>query len=389
MNAPGPAIRITGDHNGTADPHSVQDHTWNKERFPVVNGIEIVGEHPEADGIQLVKTMQCTIQNVAIRNCRYGIHLFERNRNVLIADSHIYDGGDSGIFMDNCNLHQMNIIGNHISYNKRAGIRQDSGDIHNIQITGNDIEYNAGMEDVSSGEIVLEATEGLISEYTIASNTIQARPEHIGANILITGTEADSPLAARTITITGNVIGSRDKNIQLTNAARVTITGNIIYGGKVLNVHMKHVSNVVLSDNSIGSRPTMHGSMDVYDDGILIEYSKDSSITGNILTGHRYGDEHGGGAITLRDATFCRIADNQIIAPQVRGIHIEGGQACTISDNAIDQRDAAEMIAAIAVTGEAQDHLIQHNMIRTSLEEPIIAVENTTLQGNTIVLPGK
>ena len=44
---------------------------------------------------------------------------------------------DTGLLFDRCNLHQVIIHGNHISYCKRAGIRQLDGDVHNIQITGN------------------------------------------------------------------------------------------------------------------------------------------------------------------------------------------------------------------------------------------------------------
>lgn len=68
MAGAGPAIRVIGDHQGTAWPSSVQAHTWDKERFPTINGIEIVGEHPEAVGIELRKTMKCVISQVLVRH---------------------------------------------------------------------------------------------------------------------------------------------------------------------------------------------------------------------------------------------------------------------------------------------------------------------------------
>ena len=143
------------------------------KRCPQISGLEILGAHPLADGIEFVETMQTTVTNVLIRKVRHGIHLVKRNRNFLLSSAHIYDCHDTGVFFDHCNLHQVILNGNHISYCKRAGIRQLDGDVHNIQISGNDIEYNSGAEG-TSGEIVLEAREGVISEYTIASNTIQA-----------------------------------------------------------------------------------------------------------------------------------------------------------------------------------------------------------------------
>ena len=54
MDGPGPAIRIRGSHDGTASPKTFSPATWN-ERMPIIEGIEIVGNHPEADGIELVR----------------------------------------------------------------------------------------------------------------------------------------------------------------------------------------------------------------------------------------------------------------------------------------------------------------------------------------------
>ena len=186
MTGPGPAFRLIGHHEGTAQPDSVKSHTWHRERCPQISGLEILGAHPLADGIELVETMQTTISNVLIRQVRHGVHLVKRNRNFLLSASHIYDCDDTGVFFDQCNLHQVIISGSHISYCKRAGIRQLDGDVHNIQISGNDIEYNSGAEG-TSGEIVLEARDGVISEYTIASNTLQATNPASGANVLISG----------------------------------------------------------------------------------------------------------------------------------------------------------------------------------------------------------
>src|SRR5262245_38154302 len=77
MAGPGPALRIIGDHRGTAMPSSVEPHTWERERFPTVAGIEILGSHPDAEGIELRKTIQATISQVLVRGCRHGIHLVE------------------------------------------------------------------------------------------------------------------------------------------------------------------------------------------------------------------------------------------------------------------------------------------------------------------------
>ena len=54
----------------------------------MVDRIEIVGAHAEADGIRAEGTMQLTITATTVRKARHGIHLTGRNRNVLISDSH-------------------------------------------------------------------------------------------------------------------------------------------------------------------------------------------------------------------------------------------------------------------------------------------------------------
>ena len=155
MAGPGPALRVIGDHQGTASPASVQTRTWDQERFPTINGIEIVGEHPDAVGIELRKTLKCVISQVLVRRCKIAVHLVERNRDFILADSHLYDNHEIGLFFDHCNLHQSIVHGCHISWNKIAGIKSAGGDVHNLQIVGNDIEYNnatAGGKGKSSME---------------------------------------------------------------------------------------------------------------------------------------------------------------------------------------------------------------------------------------------
>ena len=194
MTGPGPAIRIVGDHQGTASPATYQPHTWEKERMPIITGVEILGQHRDAVGIELRKTTKTVISQVLVRKCKVGIHLVERNRDLIISDSHLLDNSEYGIYFDRCNLHQIIVHGNHISWNKKAGIKSLDGDIHNLQITGNDIEYNhhPGVDKSPNGEptgaeIWFEATKGTISEVTIASNTIQATVQPGGANIRIFG----------------------------------------------------------------------------------------------------------------------------------------------------------------------------------------------------------
>ena len=98
MAGRGPAFRFVGTHDGTGDPHSVAGNVYPDQRLPTIKNIEIEGAHPQADGLQLVKTMQSLLEGVMIRRCRHGIHLTQRNRNVLISHCHIYHNTGVGIF---------------------------------------------------------------------------------------------------------------------------------------------------------------------------------------------------------------------------------------------------------------------------------------------------
>jgi hypothetical protein len=374
MAGPGPAFRIVGDHQGTADPWTVKDRTWDKERFPVVSGIEIVGAHEEAVGIELFRTLQTTIHSVAIRNCKHGIRLVERNRNFILSNSHLYHNTDTGLFFDNCNLHQTNILGNHISYNARAGIRQWNGDVHNIQIVGNDIEYNSGEHEIS-GEIVLEAPDGVISEFTIASNTLQATADAKGANVLILGKDDELPHSVRVITITGNVIGSRDKNILIRNGQRIVISGNSVYSGTALNLHLSNCLHSTISANTIVSRPS--GYKAESKDGILLERCVACSITSCILNDSALGEEESGGAITLRDSIDTQVSSCQLFDPVFRGVHLIKCERCRASGNTVvDRLPQTRMRSAIAVSGGGKDNLIDNNMVSRGKTGGVIIGEN-------------
>ena len=384
MDGPGPAVRVAGSHEGTASPPSVQPDTWERQRFPILAGFEVLGRHPEADGIELYRTMQPVVASVLLRECRHGIHLVDRNRNVIICEAHIYRCHDTGIFMDNCNLHQVNIIGCHISYCSRAGIRQLNGDVHNVQITGNDIEYNAGAED-SSGEIVLEIIEdGAISEFTIASNTIQAVPSDLGANLMIYAAPGLERVGL--IAITGNVLGSRDKNLVIHNAGRaITVSGNTIYTGKTLNVHLTGCSSVVMTGNSvIASRP-VHGFEDV--NGVLLEACTDCLISGNVLTTLAHGSSERGGAVSLLRCKDTAVSSCQILDPRHRGIYLEDCTRCLISGNTVaDRTEPPQMEAAIEAVGDGRGNVIQGNLI-TSGRAAILAAPAVAIQQGNTVLP--
>lgn len=265
MSSPGPALRIVGNHQGTAAPSSFRPETWNRERMPTVRHLEIVGAHAEADGIELVGTVQATLSGLLLRRLRNGICLRKRNRNVVISDCHIFENTGVGIYCNGVNLHQFNVVGNHISYNRLGGIRIEGSEIRNLQITGNDIEYNnfrthpEAAPDEPTAEIFIDSRQvegGVVNpsvrEVTIASNTIQATYSPGGANVRILGPEPSGLLPPGMATITGNVIGNQAVNLHLTHCRGLAISGNFIYAGYEYSLLAQSCSDVALGTNSWG-----------------------------------------------------------------------------------------------------------------------------------------
>src|SRR6478735_12041433 len=173
MAGRGPAFRFIGSHRGSAEPKTVKPETLEKERMPMVDGLEIVGGDDAADAIEATGTLQITITRCRISRVRHGIHLIERNRNVVIDGCHIYDCSGVGVFLDAVNLHQTNIIGSHISYCQGGGVVSRGGEVRNIQISGCDIESNMAPAGAATANVLLDSRGGSVAEIAISGCTLQ------------------------------------------------------------------------------------------------------------------------------------------------------------------------------------------------------------------------
>ena len=186
MAGPGPAIRFVGTHEGTADPKSFKEETW-KQRMPLLEGIEIVGAHPEADGVELAGTMQAILSRLSVRRARHGIRLVKRNRNVIISDCHLYENSGIGLYLDEVNLHQINVANSHLSYNRQGGIVVRNGQVRNLHLTGCDLEANMPLDDTptkTANVLIDQSAAGVnssIAEVAITGCTIQ-HSAHYGAS---------------------------------------------------------------------------------------------------------------------------------------------------------------------------------------------------------------
>ncbi len=268
MDGAGPAIRFTGTHEGTASPSSFKPATWN-ERMPIVTGIEILGAHPEADGIELRQTVAPIVNRVSVRWCRHGIHLVNRNRNVTISDCHLYENSGIGMFLDDVNLHQINVSNSHISYNRAGGIVVRDGNVRNLQITGCDIEGNMPADETptETANILIDVSGSAdtptksIAEIAITGCTIQHSANYSGsedktqaqggANIRLAGKEI---YPINSVTISGNVISDTTTNIDINYTHDVTIGSNTFFAPKPSNLLVANSQRVVVSGNTFNPR---------------------------------------------------------------------------------------------------------------------------------------
>lgn len=388
MAGSGPAFRFTGTHTGSANPGSFKPGVLPGERMPQIDGLEIVGAHEEADGIEFVQVMQPTLRAVFIREVRHGVRLFQRDRNVLIDSCHIYNCRGVGVFFDHVNLHQTIIHGSHISYCKGGGIKIVASEIRNFQITGNDIEYNYDTNAVESADIWFDVTEGSVREGTIASNTIQAKVSPGGANIRFVG-HADTPNKVGLWTIVGNHISNQEVNIHLKNARGVSITGNSFCLGAKHSFLVEGSQNIVIGSNSIDRNPDYYRSKDTWLNGITLRGCEGVVLSGTLVDGAESGSEVEGGAIELFNCRQSTVANCQIINPKFRGIYIADSinaqvHGCTVVDWRVD----GSMLMGVQVTGQSKGTLISGNLVGKGTKGSVVAAPFTAVVENN-PLPAK
>lgn len=279
MQGPGPALKWIGTHEGTASPNTVKENVWQRQRTPMVIGLEIVGDHPEAIGITTVGTMQAIFTRVTVRRALHGIHLTKRNRNVIISDCHLYENHGVGIFLDRINLHQINITNCHISYNKGGGIVIRESQVRNLQIGVCDIEGNMDPEGPPTANVLIDTTVGSVREGAIVGCTIQH--SHLApnsANIRFIGQSAEQPQKAGNFVISDNVLSDVAINIHLQHTRGVVITGNTFWKGFAYNVLVEGSSNIIIGPNLFDRNPDYKPADSL--NGLLFHDSGDCTLTG-------------------------------------------------------------------------------------------------------------
>jgi hypothetical protein len=340
MAGAGPAIKFIGTHGGTAAPNSVKPEVWERQRMPTVEGLAIVGAHDEADGIEAAGTMQITLRGVHIRNCRHGVRLVERNRNVLVDGCHIYENRGCGILYDHVNLHQSNISASHISYCGGGGVVVRGGDVRNIHIAGCDIEANQAKEGPPTANVLLDCADGSVAEVAITGCTIQhGKDAPESANIRILGRGVVMRNGKPTefncghVTIGDNVLSDVQTNIHLVGARGVTITGNTFWQGYAHNLLVEDSLHVIVGANMMERNP-LYGYTSEGKNGVIFKNCRDCTIQGLHL--HNVIDSEAGLMIESCDRIHisgCSILDCDNAGVLSRDTSNSWMDGCFIRDN--------------------------------------------------------
>jgi len=331
----------------------------------------VEGAHAEADGFELIETMQSVFEGVLVTRCRHGIHLIQRNRNVLISHCHIYFNTGVGVYLDGVNLHQINIASSHISYNRLGGIRLDRSEVRNLQITGNDIEYNNhkshGAEPEPTAEIYIDATaEGAsVNEVTIASNTIQATGSPEGANIRIKETP-DQSRPPGLFAINGNIIGSQENNVHLTGCYGIALSGNTIYSCENRNLLIEDSRLINVSGNTFRRHTPRYGT------GVRFTDSSDITFTGcGIHDETAEGQPNLTALLELERCQRINISGSQFLNGAI-GVAGNNCSHVTLTGNTLhDTHEPPTAQHAIRFTGPGEGNSAAHNSVGITSGKPI------------------
>lgn len=375
MSAPGPALLFIGTHEGSAAPDSFKPEVWENQRTPMVEGIEIVGTHGEADGIEATGTMQITLARVVIRECRHAVHLSTRNRNVLISACHFYHNTGIGVFYDNVNLHQSNIVGSHISYNGGGGIVSVGGNVRNLHIGTCDIEGNHDKDGPPSANVMLDSRGGSIGEVTITGCTLQhTHKSPDSANIRIIGSGTDESLLRRggrehtregNVTITGNVFSDVQVNVEIQDSRGVTITGNTFWEGFQHDLIVKDSGNVVVTGNNFDRNPRylVNGNDNAEKNGIVFLRCEDSLFSSNIISGVWKQRA----AVDIESCNRMQISHNSVLDSDGVGLRLQQVSNSVVTGNIIrDDREEEKRSKApsLSIVG-GKDNVIELNVLGT------------------------
>ena len=342
MEGAGAAIRFVGTHFKSAAPEGFEERVWKNQRMPQVVGLAIVGAHAEADGIEASGTMQLTLDRVHVRNARHAVHLVENNRNVIISNCHFYENSGVGIYYDDVNLHQSNIVGCHISYNDEGGIVSRRGNVRNIHIAGCDIESNMSPDTPATANVLIDCRDSTYGTAEVAISGCTIQHNHVSpssANVRIIGRSDPPPMQDIVreghVTITGNVFSDVQVNVHLQDCRGVVLTGNTFWMGYEHDLLVEDCSNIVIGSNNLDRNPRYdYGDTRKANNGVVIRNTEDSTISGLHING-AWRKEAGLQVVNCRrmNITGCTVLNCDNVGILLEDVHDSLVAHCLVRDS--------------------------------------------------------
>lgn len=374
MSGPGPALRFVGTHGGTANPETVKAEVWQRQRTPMVDAIEIVGRHPDAVGIEARGTMQMIISRVTVREALHGIHLPVRNRNLIVANCHLYKNRGIGLFLDDQNLHQVNVTGCHISYNAHGGVVVRAGCMRNLQISGCDIEANRY-------NVLCDSAGGSCgsAEVAVVGCTIQHGGGDDSVNVRFVGTDDDGRAWGH-LTVADNVMSDVHCNIDIRDACDVSLVGNTMWTGYDYNLRIVNSANVVIGPNVLGRNPKYRDE-EKADNRVELINCQDVTVTGL----HVHAVRRAEAGVVLRGCRRVNLTGASILDCDATGLLLEEVRLSRVSDclirNDSEGAEAAAGRAPLRVVG-GRGNMIVDNLFDAA---PKLDPKSCHAEGNLIV----
>jgi len=381
MTGSGPALRFIGTHEGTADPHTVKAEVWQRQRMPLVDGIEIVGAHEKAVGIEAVGTMQMVITRANIRRTLHAIHLRNRNRNVIVSNCHLYENRGVGLYLDDVNLHQINVTGSHISYNSGGGIVVRAGNVRNLQVSGCDLEGNMDAEGPPTANILIDCTDGSAGTAEVAVTGCTIQHTHRGkdsANIRFIGIDRDNRNWGN-LTIADNVLSDVQINVDIRHARGVCITGNTFWKGVQHDLRVVDSSNVVVGPNVFDRNPRYQDQKGA-NNGLLFRNCRDVTLTGVHVNGVRRAEA----GVILEGCRRVNVTNCTILDCDGAGLLLKNSTGSRVSDCLIrNDRAGTTAWTSLKVIG-GRGNMIVDNLLGGEIES---LPDSARVNGNVIDPP--
>lgn len=390
MAGAGPAFHFVGTHEGSADPATLKPNVWEKQRTPLVRGLEITAAegNKEADGIEATGTMQFTVTETVIHDLRHAIRLTKRDRNVLISACHLYHNSGCGVLYDHVNLHQSNIVGCHISYNAGGGVVTRGGEVRNVQIGTCDIESNMRPDAPPTANVLIDSTDGSTDEVTIIGCTLQHNNKSPGsANIRVIGKGITSLKDATEtqeghIAIIGNAMSDVQINVHLQHARGVSITGNTFWEGFEHDLLIEDSQAIVVGPNDFDRNPryVVNGNWAKDLNGLVFRNCADCKLSGFLVKGVWKKEA----AVLLENCHRCTLTDLSILDYDGHGLWMKNCTRCRVSDCVIgDNRPRQDEIGKIHTVSlkidGGKDNWVRGNVLTNG---SIYQLDAVTFEGN-------